>query len=67
MSHYCPIDLFSGYCNRMRKAIYGLIEVPQNNFRLLKNGQVIFDNKTEPSTMNSIVDDIFRDRPIAKL
>ncbi|KAJ6598784.1 Inositol-pentakisphosphate 2-kinase, partial [Pseudolycoriella hygida] len=59
ISRFCPIDLFSGYPNRMKKAINGLIEEPQNNFRICKNGEFIFDNKTEPNAINSIIKDIF--------
>lgn len=67
VSQYCPIDLFSGYSNRMRKAIRGLLDEPQNNFRLCKNGQLIFDNETESSAIHSIVADIFKHRPSVTL
>lgn len=67
LSQYCPVDLFSGYCNRMKKAIRGLIEEPQNNFRLCKNGLLIFDDKTEPVAIDSIVADVFKERPSAGL
>ncbi|KAG4079475.1 hypothetical protein HA402_005172 [Bradysia odoriphaga] len=66
-SQYCPIDLFSGYSNRMHRAIKGLIEEPQNNFRLCKNGQLVFDNNTESSAIHSIVGDIFKQRPSVTL
>lgn len=55
------VDLFSGYGNRMRRAIHGLIDNPQNNFRICKNGKLIYDNKTEKSRINSIVTDIFKE------
>lgn len=46
VSKYCPIDLFSGLPHRMHRAILGLIETPQNNLRIFKNGNLIYGDKT---------------------
>lgn len=42
---YCPEDLFYGDKEKMKTAIKHLIEVPQNNFRIFKNGLLIYDEK----------------------
>ncbi|XP_029630051.1 inositol-pentakisphosphate 2-kinase isoform X1 [Salmo trutta] len=42
LSHYCPLDLFSGNKQRMSLAIKHLIEEPQNNFNIFKGGECIY-------------------------
>lgn len=42
-SKYCPMDLFSGKAERMKKSILALLENPQNNFKILKNGKIVYD------------------------
>ncbi|PAA69358.1 hypothetical protein BOX15_Mlig019907g1, partial [Macrostomum lignano] len=37
-SQYCPCDLFSGIKSRMVSALMSLIQTPQNNLRVFKNG-----------------------------
>lgn len=44
-STYCPLDLFSGCKKRMKKAIKALIQHPQNNFRVFKNGKIIYSQE----------------------
>ncbi|XP_074098140.1 inositol phosphate kinase 1 [Cotesia typhae] len=41
-SGYCPCDLFSGDRSRVKRAIDGLVESPQNNFIVFKNGQRVW-------------------------
>ncbi|XP_058818459.1 inositol-pentakisphosphate 2-kinase isoform X2 [Topomyia yanbarensis] len=60
VSKYCPLDLFSGKPIRMLHAIKGLIGAPQNNFRLLKNGRIVYDEKQEKCVFNRILKEIFQ-------
>ncbi|KAH0562779.1 inositol-pentakisphosphate 2-kinase [Cotesia glomerata] len=41
-SGYCPCDLFSGDRSRVKRAIDGLVESPQNNLIVFKNGQRVW-------------------------
>uniref|UniRef100_A0A7N0VI84 Inositol-pentakisphosphate 2-kinase n=1 Tax=Kalanchoe fedtschenkoi TaxID=63787 RepID=A0A7N0VI84_KALFE len=42
ISHYDPLDMFSGIKNRIYKAMRALFSTPQNNFRIFLNGSIIF-------------------------
>ncbi|KAL9920131.1 inositol phosphate kinase 1 isoform 2-T5 [Glossina fuscipes fuscipes] len=44
LSHYCPINLFSGVPDKMFNALQALFECPQNNLRIYRNGQLIYDD-----------------------
>ncbi|XP_066246837.1 inositol-pentakisphosphate 2-kinase isoform X1 [Euwallacea similis] len=46
-TQYCPEELFSGDSNRMKSAINSLLQVPQNNFKIFKNGLICYDEKNK--------------------
>lgn len=54
-STYCPIDLFSGCPSRMKRAIKALMENPQNNFRIFKDGNLIYGEETSPAIGSTMV------------
>ena len=44
ISAYCPLDLFSGDKQRMKRAIFDLCENPCNRFKLFKDGDLVYTN-----------------------
>uniref|UniRef100_A0A182SWE1 Inositol-pentakisphosphate 2-kinase n=1 Tax=Anopheles maculatus TaxID=74869 RepID=A0A182SWE1_9DIPT len=44
---------------RILQAVKGLIGAPQNNFKILKNGKVVYDDKREKSMFNRILREMF--------
>ncbi|XP_022104943.1 inositol-pentakisphosphate 2-kinase-like [Acanthaster planci] len=50
-SHYCPLDLFSCDPSRMKYSLNMLLENPQNNLRIFKDGVAIYhvQEKSTPS------------------
>uniref|UniRef100_A0A182M234 Inositol-pentakisphosphate 2-kinase n=1 Tax=Anopheles culicifacies TaxID=139723 RepID=A0A182M234_9DIPT len=59
ISKYCPLDLYSGKPVRVLQAVKGLIGAPQNNFKILKNGKIVYDDKREKSMYNRILREMF--------
>uniref|UniRef100_A0A182VTF0 Inositol-pentakisphosphate 2-kinase n=1 Tax=Anopheles minimus TaxID=112268 RepID=A0A182VTF0_9DIPT len=59
ISKYCPLDLYSGKPLRVLQAVKGLIGAPQNNFKILKNGKIVYDDKREKSMFNRILREMF--------
>ncbi|KAF7272972.1 hypothetical protein GWI33_014286 [Rhynchophorus ferrugineus] len=45
LTKYCPEELFCGNPTRMKSTLKHLFEVPQNNFKIFKNGLVSYDEK----------------------
>lgn len=60
ISKYCPLDLFSGKPLRMLRAIKGLIGAPQNNFKLTKNGRIVYEETREKCMLNRVLKEIFQ-------
>ncbi|XP_051164350.1 inositol-pentakisphosphate 2-kinase [Leptopilina boulardi] len=58
-SGYCPFDLFSGERNRMHRALKGLLQDPQNNFKIFKDGIVVYDQNSEANDLNNIFKEWF--------
>uniref|UniRef100_A0A6B2EA39 Inositol-pentakisphosphate 2-kinase n=1 Tax=Phlebotomus kandelakii TaxID=1109342 RepID=A0A6B2EA39_9DIPT len=57
VSNYCPIDLFSGDRDRMLKALRGLVETPQNNFRMWRSGQLIYGDAMDSAGFREALED----------
>lgn len=45
ISRYCPLELFSGDLERMKRALFDLYDNPHNRFKIFKNGQLIYTEK----------------------
>lgn len=57
-SQYCPLDLFSGQRNRMKMALSSLVDNPQNNFKIFKDGDMIFHENSTKADLEAILDAI---------
>ncbi|XP_047520198.1 inositol-pentakisphosphate 2-kinase [Pieris napi] len=46
ISKYCPLNLYSGDRKRMKLALANLVENPQNNFKMFKNSEIIYNENS---------------------
>ncbi|KAM3176758.1 hypothetical protein ACTXT7_005882 [Hymenolepis weldensis] len=46
-SSYCPCDLFSGNLDRMRRAIFAMLAVRQNNLRVFQDCHCVLNNNID--------------------
>lgn len=44
----------------MLRAIKGLIGAPQNNFKLTKNGRIVYEETREKCMLNRVLKEIFQ-------
>lgn len=58
VSGYCPLDFFSGDKMRMKHALLSLVHNPQNNFKIFKNGNIIYSDKQSLNEFETIVQNI---------
>ncbi|KAF7989323.1 hypothetical protein HCN44_007997 [Aphidius gifuensis] len=58
-SKYCPCDLFSGDEKRMKKAIFNLVDSPQNNLILFKDGTRIWGDGYHRDELKRLLTECF--------
>ncbi|XP_045498760.1 inositol-pentakisphosphate 2-kinase [Colias croceus] len=56
VSEYCPLDFYSGNESRMKFALLNLINNPQNNFKMFKNGNIIFNEHSNKKQFDDIIE-----------
>ena len=52
-SRYCPVDLFSGVEGRVMYALECLVADPQNNWRVFKDGSIVYSEETCQEALKS--------------
>ncbi|XP_017781793.1 PREDICTED: inositol-pentakisphosphate 2-kinase isoform X2 [Nicrophorus vespilloides] len=61
-TNYCPKKIFSGEFKLMLESIEDLIENPQNNFQVYKNGQLVYSENHEIIAFDSVINETFQNR-----
>ncbi|VDN38299.1 unnamed protein product [Gongylonema pulchrum] len=64
MYDFCPLDLFSGDLDRMRKALKSLFAVPHRNLRIFLDGTVIHSDEI-PLAGEQLRETLFHDGSIS--
>ncbi|XP_055382178.1 inositol-pentakisphosphate 2-kinase isoform X2 [Condylostylus longicornis] len=59
ISKFCPMALFSGDFNKMIKTIEALLQNPQNNLRIFKNGLQCYGDYKDSMSLNELYKNIF--------
>lgn len=59
LSAYCPIDMFSGKPEAMRKSLNALLECPQNNLRVFRNGHLIYGDQAGSIKLDELKENFF--------
>ncbi|XP_029167586.1 LOW QUALITY PROTEIN: inositol-pentakisphosphate 2-kinase [Nylanderia fulva] len=59
-SNYCPFELFSGVEARMKAAVKELLNSPQNNLRIFKDGTVVYNQESSPNDLEDVLNEWFR-------
>jgi hypothetical protein len=54
-SLYCPLDLFSGNGDRIRQAVYELIQCPQNNLKVWRGREAVLDARAVSPEWNTLM------------
>ncbi|EFA81684.1 hypothetical protein PPL_05678 [Heterostelium album PN500] len=54
ISKYCPLDLFSGAVDRQKRAIRALLECPQNNLKIYKDGSLFYTGSLGGKSVHSL-------------
>jgi inositol-pentakisphosphate 2-kinase len=62
LTSYCPSDLFSGEPTKMINALQGLIQNPQNNLKIFKNGQLCYGESSESEPFENFVAEFFKNK-----
>jgi inositol-pentakisphosphate 2-kinase len=67
ISQYCPLDLFSGDKKTMKRALWSLINNPQNNFKLFKNSDLVYSDKSSLQDFHEVLSEILPFKKSANL